>query len=78
MQKDISPHIISQAARCIFEKQCLEDSEYPLCRVEKVSDTGTTFVCKTSQNDCPYVVGFGFLPVCVCPVRKELYRKYNI
>lgn len=78
MKKDISKHIIAQATRCNFDKQCLENDDYPLCKFKKQTDNGTIFVYKIDEHECPYVIGFGFSQVCGCPVRKEIYRKYKL
>ena len=73
----ISQEIIDETTKCNFYKQCLQGADFPLCNVERISDNDVIFVSKTASDVCNCVFGFGFSQICVCPIRKEIYRKYR-
>lgn len=72
----ISQKTIDQTTKCNFEKKCLENENFPLCDVERVSESGVLFVDKIAAGECNHIYGFGFSHICVCPVRKEISCKY--
>lgn len=74
----INQNIIDQTHSCEFDKKCLENEDYPICSVENMIDNQVLFVFKPSLNGCNYVFNFGESYLCGCPIRKEIYRRYQI
>lgn len=73
----ISQEIIDETTKCNFDKQCLQSADFPLCKANRISVNDVIFVSKTAIDVCNYVFGFGFSQICVCPIRKEIYKKYG-
>jgi hypothetical protein len=72
----INDAILAQTQKCVRNFECL-DPDTPNC-LNKV------LICLSQQvyfvdcaEDCIYNMPFGSGVVCQCPVRKEIYNKYD-
>ena len=75
----IDAAVVAEADRCQSCHRCLKDATFKLCRVDYVAAEGEVlFVSSDQCRNCGYQVPFGDSLVCACPVRKVIYRTYNI
>ena len=76
MKFEISEEILQSATKCWRGFTCLSESHNGMCPVRQwVGDV--LFVEKTRQEYCPYDVTFGYSHICTCPVRQEIWDRYN-
>lgn len=72
----INEQVSKKATSCSRNKVCLEHPE-EVCPVISNISEGMIFVSKKNVRSCPYYVPFGYDGFCNCPVRQEIYNKYN-
>ncbi|MCX9081971.1 MAG: hypothetical protein OIN83_07220 [Candidatus Methanoperedens sp.] len=72
----INEEILKNTLKCKKGFSCL--SGMSLCQVELNVGDKIHFVKCKSNEPCNYRVSFGYSFVCICPVRKELFNRYNI
>ncbi|MEW7978545.1 MAG: hypothetical protein G8D28_08985 [gamma proteobacterium symbiont of Phacoides pectinatus] len=77
----VPAQIQAEADRCTKEHACLSDPCFDLCPTE-FSDAEGGFcrlLCEKEPGQCcPYRSDIGARPVCTCPVRQEIFRKYGV
>jgi len=80
MKFEIAEEIKNCAADCTKALNCLVDDEHALCSVERCVEGEVHFVKCLDENECNYrtSLGDGLFYICKCPVRKEIYNKYQI
>ena len=82
MKFEIADEIQKRTFYCTKEFDCLIDDTQrvcPLCPVAKCIDGGTHFIKCLGNNDCHYRVPIhGLYLKCTCPVRMEIYDKYQV
>ncbi len=71
--------IVKEADKCQKDHACLNDRHYTLCEVDFQREKAHfgILVCGY-ETDCPYSSQIGSQRVCTCPVRQELFKKYQI
>jgi len=69
--------VCTTADQCQFNHECLNCNGHEFCNVTHVIDNELIFVEKTDKI-CNYMLNFGNEIICKCPVRKEIYFKYNV
>jgi hypothetical protein len=74
----ISEDSLKNAGKCKKNHSCLSGQRYDLCKVELNVDDKIHFVKCMNNEPCSYRISFGYSYVCLCPVRKELFDRYNI
>lgn len=74
---EVDKSIIDLAVNCDIKYNCLSEGGKPCCNVESCVNCSVHFLEKL-ERDCLYHQEFGFSNVCICPVRKEIYRKYKV
>ena len=74
----VSDATIKDAKLCKKNCSCLTDSGKNICKVEKYISNELIFVQPTNNNLCDYRISLGESYVCTCPIRKELYLRYQI
>ena len=74
---EVDKTIIEKATRCDKNYSCLSEENLPSCKVASCVGCKIHFIEKL-ERDCEYYQEFGFSFICNCPVRIELYNKYNI
>ena len=78
MKKEIDLEIIDNTKQCPRDFQCLTEYGKPFCSVEEVVAEDVLFIKSPAGITCNYNMPYGDGNVCLCPTRKELYRKYKI
>jgi hypothetical protein len=82
IDKDI---ILKAADRC--EKQfaclsgrqaCQRNDKHQCCTVKKAVGKTVLFLHEAENKYCRNKMDFGYSPICACPVRREIYNKYNV
>ncbi len=74
----IDEEVLKNTTKCKKNFSCLSDIRNNLCKVELNIDNKIHFVKCMSSEPCNYRISFGYSFVCICPVRKELFNRYNI
>jgi hypothetical protein len=74
----ISEDTLKKAGKCKKNYSCLSGKRDDICKVELNVEDKIHFVKCMSIEPCTYRISFGYSYVCLCPIRKELYNRYNI
>ncbi len=82
---EISEDIINRTTHCHSNFYCLNNEENPqcpvgltMCKVERKIGEGMVFVKYNNSIACNYCLPFGKGDkICCCPVRYEIYERYN-
>jgi hypothetical protein len=79
MDIKIDEDVIKSTTKCRKDFRCLSDKNYEFCKVTQSTHHNVIFIECLESNFCIYKTFFGYSSyICKCPVRRELYRKYNI
>jgi len=81
----VSKTALDRTKECSSNFYCLNcntnpscSDSMPLCSVDYYLGKTNLVVKFTSNADCSYKSNFGQRHVCMCPVRHEIYERYNI
>lgn len=78
MSFTVSQESKDKASRCPFDFQCLSDEKFPICSVGKeINDYGFFIKDTVRTGNCSHRISYGFAHICRCPVRMEIFKKYN-
>jgi len=77
MKYEIDDAIVNTANKCKNNHVCLEDT-IPLCSVEHCLMHRIHYVKCIHEESCSYKDTMEHFTICTCPVRTEIYNKYNI
>lgn len=76
MLKKINNSIVECADKCDINYACLKKESHSCCFIEKCINDELLFL--TYQNrKCNYFAKYGDSKFCMCPVRKEIYKRYQ-
>jgi hypothetical protein len=75
---DISPDVVARAAECEKNHTCLENTSNELCKGQYVSLEKFCCLEEICEEGCIYCVKLGDESICGCPVRIEIFNKYNV
>ncbi|MEN8264056.1 MAG: hypothetical protein ABFR82_11390 [Nitrospirota bacterium] len=78
MDIKIDEDVKTSTTKCDKDFKCLVDNTYTLCRVTQSIHDEVLFVECLEESYCNYKMSFGFSNICNCPIRKELYKKFEI
>ena len=78
MDIQISDTVIEQATKCERVFSCLSGNLEGVCKVRKYVADEVLFVEDGKGEDCVYLRSVGYSHMCLCPVRKEIYRRYGV
>jgi len=78
MKYFIREEIIKAATSCEKKFSCLAGTRNDLCKVLSCIDSDIHFVHCDNKKCCLYIQKIGEREYCDCPVRKEIYDKYNL
>jgi hypothetical protein len=78
MEIQISGDIVEQATRCEKAFSCLTGNLEGSCRVTKYVADEVLFVEDGDDEACTYLRVFVSARLCLCPVRKEIYKRYGV
>ena len=78
MKLSIDKRTLSETLHCKHELECLNNESH-ICRLAEVEHcvAGKVHFIKCTETICNYKIGFGNSIICSCPVRKNIYNKYN-
>jgi hypothetical protein len=76
MEVQIDESIIAETKRCHKDFKCLK-GEQCYCQAESFASNKVLFVKVKGYPFCRYKLPFGFSYICRCPVRIEIFNKYN-
>lgn len=76
MKFDIESDVLNNAVNCNDNYSCLGGQGNCLCDIESHFDKSILFI-KTPKILCNYYMSFGYSHICKCPVRMEIYYRYN-
>ena len=79
----VSDEAIKGTTKCSWNFKCLEYNKSPKCAVNKpmceVENTLENYLfVDWNHEKCHYKLDFGDSFICLCPVRKEIYKRYNM
>jgi hypothetical protein len=73
----IQNDIIDEASKCEANQACLARNKDVVCKI--ISTIGEdTLICSGQNDKCPYQELMDARLKCTCPVRKEIYKKYDV
>jgi hypothetical protein len=82
---EVNSQSMKKTAHCYFSFNCLNDKEHPkccndnpLCHVTTEIGTDMLYVDCNSDCNCSYKFNLKAGCVCICPVRYEIYKRYNM
>jgi pentatricopeptide repeat protein len=79
MEIQIDLRIAAQARRCRKQLACLSGDLESLCKVKDIRVDALYLVEGMEKQGCGYQVRFGHGDVvCLCPVRREICKRYGI
>ena len=74
---EINKEILDKAAKCPHNYRFLRDDDFEICPVVDYAAHKILFVDAKSNIVCPYKLPFADSCICHCPVKTEIYRKYE-
>jgi hypothetical protein len=77
MEIRISDTVIEQATERERAFSCLTDNLEGSCKVRKCVADEVLFVEDGNGEACAYLRVFGSSRTCLCPMRKEIYKRYG-
>jgi hypothetical protein len=77
MKYNISEETLINTTKCSHNFRCLRDDDFQVCEPEEYVSDELLFVDTKSNIPCSYKLPFADSCICHCPVRKEIYRKYE-
>jgi hypothetical protein len=79
MEIQIDLRIAAQARRCKKQLVCLTGDLKNLCKIRDIAPNVLHLVEDADEQKCGYQVQFGHNAlVCLCPVRREIYKRYRM
>jgi hypothetical protein len=73
----IDESTIKSTTDCEKGMQCLNGVKEPLCEVAYSVMDEAFFVHCLNNKRCSYRISFGYKLLCTCPIRKEIFKRYN-
>ena len=81
MSYDIDEKIIKSAVKCDKDYICLSGEGGVYCKPTDIMRGTSSDIalveCSKDKKTCPYWQSFESTAVCLCPVRVEIYRRYE-
>lgn len=78
MKFEIDEAIIADTTKCPKKFVCLKGKAHLHCMVERNVGGRVNFLACLSEESCPYQMLFAGDTACTCPVRREIYTRYNV
>ena len=75
---EITGESLKKTGKCRKNHSCLSGERNDLCKVELNVDNKIHFVKCVNNEPCAFRISFGYSYICSCPIRKELFDRYNI
>lgn len=77
MGYQISEDAKKRTTKCCFNYECLNNVKWDTCNIEKEISGGLSIKYMCKEKYCNYLLYFGAVHICMCPIRVEIYRRYN-
>ena len=77
MNLKIDDHTLQRTTECNKDLACLNDDEHPICKVKFYVGKEFSLIKCLHTEYCFYQTSFGYSFVCKCPVRNEIYKRYE-
>ena len=78
MELFVNDEIKCRTVACVNEFNCLQGEMECLCKVTSMVNNNIMHVICLHENTCKYKHHVEDRTICTCPVRLEVYKKYNI
>ena len=78
MAYEISEDTKKRTSKCPYNFECVAGGKCVTCRVEKEISGALIIDRICNKQLCKYFLFFGSRNICMCPVRVEIYRRYNV
>jgi hypothetical protein len=78
MDVEISEDILKQAGACKKDFSCLTGDREKFCEIEECLPDTIYFLKCLNEETCSYAIPYGSSYYCMCPVRRELYKRYGV
>ena len=78
MKINIPQDIVQKATKCTKKLRCLSESTDNLCKAICYLSKDLFFVKCLDGKDCAYFEPHEITELCTCPVRIEIYQRYNL
>lgn len=75
---ELDDEILEKATECDRDFSCLDCKRREMCKAEYSVNNEILFVKGDGPLYCSYRMFYGDGEICNCPVRMEIYKKYNI
>ena len=75
---EINEAIIKETKNCNKDFSCLENKDQLYCKVKKCISNSIHFIECNDDLSCLYNLNYGDSNICTCPVRKEIFNKYQL
>jgi hypothetical protein len=75
---NIDEEIIQRATNCEHDFSCLSGDETYICETKGSMGYDMLEIKPANGSTCRYSLSFGKTYFCLCPIRKEIYNRYNI
>jgi hypothetical protein len=69
--------VLERVRKCQRCFKCQTGAHDTLCPVEEMIGSDILFVNPKENTVCPYRLAFGYSYLCLCPARKEIYKKHK-
>jgi hypothetical protein len=74
---EIDQKILTKATSCSKGFACLNGDNTVNCKIQYCINRQIHFIESSGTKTCNYKMHFGESFICICPVRKEIYKKYR-
>lgn len=78
MVYNVSRAAIEACTECPRDHACLHEDGDKLCRISGCVDGAVYFITCADENPCPYKRPAWGRVYCNCPIRREIYHKYDV
>lgn len=56
------------ADKCPRNHECINQANGCICEIDYVLNNRVVFVNPSANNDCPYLIRYGYCFICECPI----------
>ncbi len=78
MEIEIDEATKAKVKYCEKDFACLINPSDTCCEVFRAINGLAYYVMPANDDICPYAVPTGNIALCNCPVRREIYNRYNM
>jgi len=78
MKIEVSEDVLLKTKCCKDNNPCLNGGLDNCCKVVNCVNNQIHFVTPITKHYCNNQINFGDLCFCICPTRKEIFKKYRL